>query len=530
MSNFAWLLIVAAVVVVVLLLLIRPKIEQFLKPLLESFFKNIGVPYRNSIGLLLGAIGALLPLATKMWDSPTAAWVFVILVAITMLLLIVVRPNSRKRIYFFSWGLWVIIVLGFGLGALLWEARPWWIWLWKKYRFINEPHELLLEALFLLGVILGVFVVRNWGKEDKAFMESLAGFLGGTFIATVLGNVQPPLTPVGAVAYYLLGFALSATLNLLLAARLTANYTNKRSIASRALLDFLYGSDRTKIIDGYFLKNFEKDPNYAKSMLQDTLLKYRTLLIQQLAEAMKKRMELRASPPAGQPPVFFYELFAIECEKKADTEEKTDTDDSPLSSKDKDRKYDVLYKRLDATKLPIKEDMFRVSIAMRRQDVLEYIVAPGQYQATFPFGGSVAGLSLTVRQTIVMDRDIDKKFRSREYRDGICPRAIEQWRGLDEIEYLSYISIPVVAHLGHANENPLGIVNVDTKIFVTDEELAGDEVSANMFRTQLTPNQLNEYARKLYDQEDEIVKHLEKLTRVIEPVLELYAKCLVGAT
>src|ERR1041384_3651259 len=316
MSNYAWLLIIAAVVLVLLLLLIRPRIEHFLKPLLESFFKNIGVPYRNSIGLLLGAIGALLPLTTKMWDSPMAAQVFVVLVAITMLLLIVVRPNSRKRIYFFSWGLWVIIVLGFGLGALLWEARPWWIWLWKKYRFINEPHELLLEALFLLGVILGVFVVRNWGKEDKTFMESLAGFLGGTFIATVLGNVQPPLTPVGAVAYYLLGFALSATLNLLLAARLTANYTNKRSIASRAILDFLYGSDRTKIIDGYFLKNFEKDPDYAKSMLQDALLKYRKLLRQQLAEAMKKRMECRASPPAGQTPVFFYELFAIECEKK----------------------------------------------------------------------------------------------------------------------------------------------------------------------------------------------------------------------
>jgi hypothetical protein len=248
--NYTWLLIVAAVAVLVLFIWLRPNTKQFVKSLRESFFKNVGFPYRNSIGLLLGAIAALLPLTTNTWSSSMAAWIFVALVVITMVLLVAVRPSSRRRIYFFSWGLLVIIVLGFGLGALLWQARPWWIWLWKKYRFINEPHELLLEALFLLGVILGVFVVRNWGKEDKAFMESLAGFLGGTFVATLLGNVEQTLTPVGAVSYYLLGFALSGTLNLLLAARLTANYTNKRSIASRALLDFLYGSDRTKIIYG----------------------------------------------------------------------------------------------------------------------------------------------------------------------------------------------------------------------------------------------------------------------------------------
>ena len=177
-----------------------------------------------------------------------------------------------------------------------------------------------------------------------------------------------------------------------------------------------------------------------------------------------------------------------------------------------------------------EKDMFRVGVAMRRQDVLEYIVAPGQYQATFPFVGSVAGLSLTVRKTIIMDRDIDKKFRSHEYRDGICARDIQQWRGLDEIDFLSYISIPVVAHVGHANENPLGIVNIDTKIFVTDVELDGEPVGGRMFRKRLTPRELTTYASRLYDKEDEIVKDIEKFTRVIEPVLELYAKCRVGAT
>jgi hypothetical protein len=189
----------------------------------------------------------------------------------------------------------------------------------------------------------------------------------------------------------------------------------------------------------------------------------------------------------------------------------------------------VIYKCLDKDKSPITKEMFRVGVAMRHQDVLEYIVAPGEYQASFPYIGSVAGLSLIVRETIVMDRDMDKKFRSKDYRDGICPRDIEQWRGLDEIDFLSYIAIPVVSRLGHSTENPLGVVNIDTKIFVTDHDLAGEPMGNNMFRTILTPKQLNEYASKLYDQEDKDVEYIEKLTKIIQPVLELYAKCRVGA-
>jgi hypothetical protein len=142
----------------------------------------------------------------------------------------------------------------------------------------------------------------------------------------------------------------------------------------------------------------------------------------------------------------------------------------------------------------------------------------------------VAGLSLILRKTIVMDRDMDKKFRSKEYREGVCPRDIEQPRGLDEIDFLSYISIPVVSRLGQSTENPLGVVNIDTKIFVTDQELEGEAIGENTFRTTLTRNNLNEYASKLYDQEDKDVKYIEDLTKIIQPVLELYAKCRVGAT
>lgn len=545
--------------------------------------RTVGVPYRNVTALLLGLIAALLPLTSQTWSISTAIWIFVSMLLLTMFLLIVLRPSGETKPDLFSWQLLVIVVLGFGLGALLYQARSWWIWLWNKYRLINEPHELLLEALFLLGVILGVFVVRNWGKEDKDFRDSLTGVLGGTFIAAVLGEVQEGLTPMRALAYYTLGFTMSGAINLLLAARLTAQYTNKQSNASRALLDFLYGSQRTKIIDSYFLKNFEEDPDYAKRFLRNTLLEYRNLARREFAEAMQRKMESRVQRPPDTDahcvslkeledaakqlrqeiksyptkltaaeaadkqtkeddlanvtlairmreskfkPTYFYELFAIECGPK------TAAPSSPSSVNEMDREYSVVYKRLDDETSPILESMFRVGVAMRRQDVLEYIVAPGQYQASFPYIGSVAGLSLIVRQTIIMDRDRNKKFRSKDYRDGICPRDIEQWRGLDEIDFLSYISIPVVSRLGHSTENPLGVVNIDTKIFVTHCELGGQPVEGTpgMFRKQLTPNQLNEYAANLYDQEDKDVDYIEKLTKIIEPVLELYAKCCVGAT
>lgn len=609
MANYILLSLVGGLL---LLLWLTWKSPQSNLKLRESLFRNVGVGYRNFIALLLGATAALLPLTSETWSISTAIWVFVIALAMTMFLLIVVRPISKDKPDRFSWGLFVIILLGFGLGALIYQTRSWWIWLWNKYRLINEPHELLLEALFLLGVVLGVFVVRNWGKEDKAFLESLAGVLGGTFIATLLGQIQA--NPLPALAYYMLGFTMSGGINLLLAARLTANYTNKRSISSRALLDFLYGSERTKIIDGYFLKNFEEDTDYARRFLQATLLEYRKLARREFAKAMNRRMKLRvkrrsktirlqcedlqklydsakqlrdeinAFPvklDAAQKeekqdkerlldkvnqdvrdqesklkPSFFYELFSIECVPE------TDARNSAPAVNDLDMEYNVIYKRLDDDKplsddervdddIPlsddkgpdnddkrlanytstIQENMFRVSVAMHHKDVLEYIIAPGQYRASFPFIGSVAGLALTLRQTIIMDRDRNRKFRSRDYRDGICPRDIEQLRGLDEIDFLSYIAIPVVSRLGRSNENPLGIVNIDTKIFVTHCELGGQPVegTVGMFRKQLTRSQLNEYASNLYDREDKDVEYIEKLTKIIEPILELYAKCRVGA-
>ncbi len=239
-------------------------LDEYSKPKLrESLFRNVGVPYRNLIGLLLGATASFLPLTSGTWTIWWATWVFVGALAITMLLLVTVRPYIEREFDRFAWGLLVIIVLGFGLGALIYESRSWWIWLWQQYLRINNTGAILLEALFLLGVILGFFVVRNCAKEQKDFVASLSAVLSGAFVATILGKLQegaaPAISPLRAFAYYALGFTMSGTLNLLAAARLTANYVNKRSITSRAILDFLYGEERTKLIDGYFLKNFKAD-------------------------------------------------------------------------------------------------------------------------------------------------------------------------------------------------------------------------------------------------------------------------------
>ncbi|HEV7746653.1 MAG TPA: hypothetical protein VGO56_16780 [Pyrinomonadaceae bacterium] len=551
----------------------------------ESFFRNIGLPQRNLIAFVLGLIAALLPLTSGIWNPKWATWIFVGSLALIAILLVAMRPNAEKEMDRFSWGVLVIVILGFGVGAIIYQAHPWWVWLWNQYRRINEPHELVLEFLFLLGVILGVFVVRNWGKEQSAFTDSLSGLLGGTFIAGLFGEAfkGQGLTTMQALTYYGLGFAMSAAINLLYAARLAANYTNKRSITSRALLEFLYGRERVKDIDGYFQKNFEEDPNNAKRFLKDTLLNFRGLVQQEFAERLNSKMTKRLKGEdsehcpelkeklTNQKKVreelhkekegeekkkketelaritkeisalegriklsYCYELVAIECaagSKAAD----------PSAAAVMDREHSVIYKRIypkppDGTEenpdqAKLEPNMVRVGVAIRRQDVLDYVVAPGQYLASFPYFGSVAGLSVIVRQTIVMDRDREKKFRSKDYRDGICPKDIEQWRGLDEIDFLSYVSIPIVSRLGTSSENPLGVVNIDTKLFLTRCKLEGEPVdkARGYFRTRLTPRQLNEFAANLYDQEDEDLKYIEKLTKIIEPVVELYAKCNIGA-
>jgi hypothetical protein len=522
--------------------------STFISLLRESLFRNIGVSHRNLIGLLLGSTASVLLMSSKNLGIGGVTWVFVITLALTMVLLIVVRPSPERKLDRFAWGLLVVIILGFGLGALIYQYRAWWKWIWSQYRRIDTFDEIILESLFLLGVILGVYVVRNWAKEQKAFQDSLAGALGGTFIAAVLGKVEDGLTPMRALAYYALGFTMSGVLNLLFAARLTANYTNKRSITSRAVLDFLYGSERAEIIDGYFLKRFKEDPDFAKARLSDTLHEYQKLVKREFANRMevrrKSRKEEREKFGDAVRPSYFYQLIAIECDQNDEDGAKADAEGDQ-----KKRLYNVVYKYLGSENafgepesfppshvlesLPaIDSEMFRVGVALRWHDFIEYIVAPGEFGGSFPSFGSVAGLALNFRQVIIMDRDRLKTFRNHDHPQGFCPDEIEQDRGLDEIDFLSYVSIPIVNPVGPQAERGVGIVNIDTKIFVTPLKLDGEPVKASegIFRTRLTPRQLTEYANNLYEQDDEDVKYVEELTKIITPVMVLYSKCRVGAT
>jgi hypothetical protein len=51
-------------------------------------------------------------------------------------------------------------------------------------------------------------------------------------------------------------------MNLMSAGRLIARYTNQRSTTSRAPPRFQVWKRTAEIIDKYFLKNFEDDPDY----------------------------------------------------------------------------------------------------------------------------------------------------------------------------------------------------------------------------------------------------------------------------
>jgi hypothetical protein len=413
----------------------------------------------------------------------------------------------------------------------------------------------------------------------------LTAVLGGAFVAAITEKLDngPPLKD--SFTAYALGFTLSGALNLIAAARLTANYTNRRTITSRAILDFLYGSERAKIIDGYFLAHFKEDPDYAKEWLIETLIRFANFTKARFAQRMEDRRKERiaqrtrqlkqackdleetneqyeakqaerqaaaeGSPEAGRlnqeiqaldqrrqmlqalcsnyhprdntqcgNGERYYQLVKIESEIQ-------DADNPPAD--DSDRRYKVLYRPVEA----ISADMFRVGISVRWQDTLEYIVAPGEYKGSFPLIGSVSGLALLVRQTIVMERDRFKQFRSKDYAQGITPEKVDQKRGFDEIHFLSYISVPVVSRLGRMSENAVGILNMDTQLFLaTDAELATGKAveEPEVYSSTLSRRELTTFARRLYEENDKDIQYLEGVANIIVPVLELYLKCRIGAT
>lgn len=496
--------------------LVRTFVSNLIESIRESLFRGNQGSFVNSLSLLFGAIAAVLLIAGGAFGIFGTAVIFS--VGVLSILLAFVALSAFRTRYQFGWGPPTMILFGYGLGGLFYERREWWKWIWTQLRRINEPHEFVLAGLFLIGVMLGVFVVRNWAKEQKAFVESISAILSGTFVAGILAKLfdnQPGMSQK-AFSYYAFGFALSGALNLIFAAWLTARYTNRRRISSRAVLDFMYGPERAEVIDKYFLKNFQADPDYARRWLIATCDEF----LERAKKEFAIRMEARRKERNG---LCFYQMRSI---KHAEDENPDGDEKKP--DRGKKQKYKFVCRRLsDGT--PIDASMFRAAIAVRKADFLEYIVAPGEYHAAFPRLGSVLGLSLEMRETIVMDRDRDTKFRNKDYKDGVSPEEIEQSRGLDEIDYLSYVSIPIISRLGEPTENALGVFDIDTKIFVSRERIPGDDEESFVIRR--TRTDLTAMASEFYDKnDDKEIEYLKDLTKIIRPVLELYARCCIGTT
>jgi hypothetical protein len=451
--------------------------------------------------------------------------------------------NRARSTQWFAFG---IAALGFGVGMATHVYKEWIKFVGRRFILdIDTTPERLLTFLFLIGVVMGAYVVRNWSKKQDEFNTSVTTALGAAFITSILGTAAGDGVNIMVnITHYGLGFALSFIVSLIASSALSARYSSTQSRTARALLDLLYGSERAEAIDRYFEKNFESDPDSAKQLLVQTLTQYRDRVLGVYAKKVSENLRRRdeSSPPAG---FKVYQLLAIQDDKNDNIASPlaspldTSPDAPNLAAADDNRQYKVKLRRIsngedgDISK-NISKAMFRMGVAIREGDNLNYIVTPGEYRRAFPFYGSVAGLALIMRKTIVMHRDLDTKFRSENYRDGISPRQVLHSRGLDVIDYLSYATVPVASSYSNKGELALGIINVDTLLFLMSESERADAFAepggdASTFYARLTPKELKQFAARLYDQDDEAIKYLEDMRAIVVPVIQLYLKTLQGA-
>ena len=342
------------------------------------------------------------------------------------------------------WAIFNIAMLGFGIGALLFHYRRWLIWLWNQLLKIHTTQDVLLASLFLLGVIMGFFVVRNWSKDQKDFVTSLSAVVGGAFVSSIIGDFgkdSAGLSKLITFTYYFWGFTISGAVNLLAFTFLTARYTSNQSAICRAIIDFLYGSDKAKAIDAYFLRNFEDDLDYAKSALLSTLREYREIIRGQLAERFEtqrkeedleekrkeEKSEAKENEKNGQgKKKRYFVLLSIELQDQRATlgaaAQATAAQGAAAQGAAAQgtaaqgtaaqgaaaqgaaaqgaaaqgaaaEQFVVTFRELQRED-KIESEMFRVAVSMRWQDTLEYVLAPGEYRKSFPYLGSVAGLAL----------------------------------------------------------------------------------------------------------------------------------------
>lgn len=509
------------------------------------------VPHKKLLWFCLGFIAVFLPLVVGYLTLRGAAVAFLIPFFLLLLILFLVSPIPYREISYDNsrWGIFSIIVLGVGFGALTYRYQRGFVWLWYQFLRLNEPYKWVLVSLFLTGVVLGFFVVRNWSKSQQEFVSSLTAVVAVSFVSTLLGqlgNGNPKLDSVTTFAYYALGFVLSGAINLIVSSLLIAHYSRTQSITTKSVIDFLYGSEIAKKIDGYFLVNYEEDPNYAAAKLRAALKTYTEIIRVEFAKKMTRRKQTwqeppRVTSPPLSPPVFgcsptppldYFELLAITSHQPV-----TSPPVSPPTPAPGDI-FEVVFRKLRKDE-PIDPEMFRVAISYKWLDNLEYLVPPGLYQKSFPYFGSVAGLALAVRQTIVMDRDRYKKFRSQDFVDGRSPNEVDQRRGLHKIDYLSYIAIPMASNFGRQEEIGLGVLHVDTKLFACasgylediSTKVSGADPTQEVYKLTRTRKELDDFATfasNLYEEDDEYIKSLEHFRDVVIPLLELYLKCRVG--
>jgi hypothetical protein len=144
----------------------------------------------------------------------------------------------------------------------------------------------MLAAFFLLGVILGFFVVRNWKQEQESFLKSMAAALGGAFATMIAPNMVTQLQTPQAFA---LGFTLPGAVNLLAFAVLSAGYTMCRSQTRGTLVEVLYGPDLAGALDKHFEENFQQAPIFARRMLIHSMELHRLRLLKELAQSYAAR-------------------------------------------------------------------------------------------------------------------------------------------------------------------------------------------------------------------------------------------------
>jgi hypothetical protein len=474
--------------------------------------------------------------------------------------------KSQETQYSRGWMSFSLGVLGFGLGALFFVHRLRFKGAADKLQLrIDTTNGAFLAGLMFLGFIMGFYVVRNWLKEEDEFVKSLTAVAGVAFLASILGlaqgggqnNGQQPLSFMSAAfANYFLGFTFSAFVNLLVYGALTASYSASLSPSSRSLIYFLYGTDKAKKLDEYFLKNFESDLNYARAMLVTALGEFRNVVLRGYASRIEaKRRHLAADPQ--QPAPNFYRLISIEGDPADNNPPAGQPPPPPPAGQQVAqgggqqpaqggggqqpaapagqaaggaKLFNVKLEKITDEGGGVTPGMFRMGITIRMTDSLEYVVAPSKYKQPFPLRGSVAGLALTTRKTIVMGRDKSKTFRNE---DGlsVTPGKIESDRGFEEVDYLSYVSVPVVSRLGIGQEFPVGIINVDTQLLAIPPAALGAETvkGTRVFvQAQLSRKDLLDYASDIYDEHDDAVGYLVKMKSVAVPLLELYLKCRAG--